>query len=170
MRFPRALVAILALGPITPHAAPADDPEPPARLAMTPAVACRKINGYGDFEPLDEPVLTRHDKLLVYYEPSGFAHDRDGKEYRVHLVQDGRIRRRGEQAIILGKDKFLDYVGKSKTPPLGVYLSNSIALKNLQPGDYDLEIILHDPIGKGRTARQVLKFRVKPVEPTPDGP
>ena len=32
---------------------------------------------------------------------------------------------------------------------MNIYLSNTIALKDLPPGEYDLEIILHDEIGKG---------------------
>jgi len=144
----------------------ADDPQVP-RLSMSPAIACSKIRGYGDYELLEEAALTKDDKLLVYYEPGGFVSVPDGEQHRVHLVQDGRIRRRGEKKILQSKANLLVYKGRSDSPPRAIYLSNTIALKDLPPGDYDLDIILRDEIGKGPPATQVLKFRVKPT-PTSD--
>lgn len=156
------IACLLALG--------ADDPES-SKLSMRPAVACSKITGYGDYVPLNEPVLTRDDKLLVYYEPTGYTYEMVGKEYRVHLVQDGLIHRRGEKAILQSKEKLLDYVGKSKTPPFNnVFLSNTIALKSLPPGEYDLEIVLRDELSKGQVAKQLLKFRIKLPDETPEKP
>ena len=141
-----------------------DDAPPAGKLAMTKAVACSTVTGYGDFVPLDEAVLTRDDKLLLYYEPSGYAYEQVGREYHVHLIQDARVRRKGEKTVLQAKDKLLDYKGKSKTPPLNVFLANTITLKPLPPGEYELEIILRDAIGKGPPATQILKFRVKAVD------
>lgn len=145
----------------------ADDPQDAnakPKLTMTPAVACAKVNGYEDYVPLAEVVLTKDDKLLLYYEPSGFEFERVGREYRVHLVQDGRVRRKGEKKVLQSKDKLLDYKGTFETPSASVYLANTVALKPLPPGEYELEIILHDEVGKGPPARQFLKFRVKASE------
>jgi hypothetical protein len=148
----------------------ADDPDKP-KLSMSPAVACAKIKGFGDYVALDEPVLTRDDKLQVYYEPSGFAYETVGKEYRVHLTQEGRMHRRGQKAVIMSKEKLLDYQGRTKVSPVdNIYLSNSIALKSLPPGEYDFEIILKDELGKGPVASQILKFRVKEPDPQPSKP
>ena len=148
----------------------ADDPDKP-KLSMSPAVACAKIKGFGDYVALDEPVLTRDDKLQVYYEPSGFAYELVGKEYRVHLTQEGRVHRRGQKAVLMSKEKLLDYQGRSKTPPVdNVYLSNTVALKSLPPGEYDFEILLRDELGKGPVASQLLKFRVKESDAPPPKP
>jgi hypothetical protein len=144
-----------------------DEPDT-SKLAMTPAVVCSRITGYGDYVALDEPALTRDDKMLIYYEPSGYEYEVVGKEYRVHLVQDARIRRRGEKTVLQAKDKLLEYKGRSKVPPLNIFLTNTIALKPLPVGEYDLEIILRDEIGKGLAARQVCKFRVKAANATED--
>lgn len=159
------LLAITALG----AAFAADDPAAP-RISMTKAVACSKVNGFGDYVPLDEPALTRDDKMLVYYEVRGHEYEMAGKEYRVHLVQDARIRRRGETRILQSKDKMVDYAGRSKTPPLNVYLVNTVSLKSLPPGEYDLELILRDDIGKTPPATQVFPFRVRPSEADPKPP
>src|SRR3954451_17651535 len=112
------LLAALALAALAPD----DPPDAKPKLTMTPAIACAKVTGYGDYVPLEEVVLTKDDKLLLYYEPSGFDYERVGSEYRVHLVQDGRVRRKGEKKVLQAKDKLLDFKWTSKTPPLNVYL------------------------------------------------
>ena len=49
-----------------------------------------------------------------------------------------------------------------------LYIRNTISLKGLEPGDYDLTIILRDELDKGRSPdRQVVKFKVIP--PTTPG-
>ncbi len=155
----RTLLSLAALALI--GASPRGDDPPAPKLAMTPAIPCVSIAGFEDFVPLDEVVLTRDEKLLLYYKPRNYRHEVVGKEYRVHLVEDARIRRKGEKAVIQSKDKLLEYKGKSKQFPANVYLTNSISLKPLPPGEYDLEIILRDEIGKGPPATQTVRFRVK---------
>ena len=142
-----------------------DDPAAPApKLTMTPGIVCETVTGYEDYEKRKDAVLTRDEKLLVYYEPNGYDYALKDNEYRVHLVQDARIRRRGEKKVLQAKDKLLEYKGKFKEPPLNLYLSNVISLKALPPGDYDLEIILHDELSKAPPTSQIVPFRVKPVE------
>ena len=59
----------------------------------------------------------------------------------------------------------LDYTTpKQDLPPTQIYLRNTISLKGLEPGEYDLIIILHDEVNEGRTATQVVKFRVIPAD------
>ncbi len=143
-------------------------------FSMSPAVACRAIEGYEDFELLPDAALTCDEKLLVYYCPTGFQSEPVGDKFRAHFVQDARIRRRGERTVLRSKKKLLDFEVKSDFPPVLVYLRNSISLKGLKPGQYELDIILHDKVGGGAPANQVLTFRVvaaapAPVSPTSDG-
>ncbi len=71
----------------------------------------------------------------------------------------------GPKKIIWQKLKMLDYTTpKQDLPPTHIYLRNTISLKGLEPGDYDLIIILHDEVNEGRTATQVVKFRVIPAD------
>jgi len=144
-------------------------PSSPAerRLHMTPAVACASIEGFGKYVALQEPAVTKDDKLLVYYEPEQFATEKVDRVDRYHFTQDVRVRRRGQKEVIWSKEKLLDYTGEN--PQFGVCLTNKIAVKGLTPGEYDLDIILHDMVGKGQTAEQTLRFRVKPSNPPPPG-
>jgi hypothetical protein len=138
------------------------DPDEPA-LAMTPAVACRSIDGYERYEPLPDAALTSDEKLLVYYRPLDYRVEQKRANYHIHLVQDGQIRRRGEDAVLLFKAKLLDYDWTSPQPPNPVYLRNTVSLKGLPPGAYEFDIILHDKLAPDApAARQTLPFRVIP--------
>ena len=133
------------------------------RLVMSKAVACESVEGFGDYVERPSPRLSADEKLLVYYEPRHFATEKVGGRHRAHLTQDARMRKRGQKAAVWSKDKILDYEAKADTPAFQLFLSNTIALKGLPPGDYDLDITLHDEIGKGSPATQTLRFSI--VEP-----
>jgi hypothetical protein len=137
----------------------------PARLGMTPAIACESITAYEQYVPLAEPAVTRDDKLLVYYQPTNYAIIKVGSKYQAHFTQDVRIRRRGQKPVIWAKEKLFDYTQESAYPPYQVCLTNKISMKLLTPGDYDLDIILHDQNAKGATAEQTFRFRVKASPP-----
>lgn len=161
-----AAVAALALlaGSDGKDAAPA--PAKPA-LAMSAPVACRRIHGYDQFEELPDAAITSEEKLQVYYEPSGFKVDRQGKQYVAKFVQDGVIRPKGDKKVVWKKDKILEYEAKSDEPPARVYLTNSVGLKGLPPGDYVLTLTLHDGLRPGTTATETLDFRIVPGPPAP---
>lgn len=156
-------------------AAPGDD-EPPTKpagpspakaassaLDMAPAIACRSIDGYEDYEPLPDASQTSEEKLLVYYRPLHFKLERKGAAYHGHFTQDAQIRRSGEKQVLQRKEKILEYDFKTDQPQPQVYLRNTISLKGLKPGEYDLEIILHDELAERATATQTLHFRIVPV-------
>ena len=150
-----------------PPARPAADPAvgPPA-FAMSPAVACARVDGYEDFTPLPVVELTSLDKLKVYFRPLHFKYDVDPKNkapYRVRFVEDGRIRRKGEKKEVAKEDKLLEYETRSDVPGFPVYLVNTIGLEKLTPGDYELDITLHDMVDGAAVAKQVLPFRVVPL-------
>jgi hypothetical protein len=135
------------------------------RLSMTPAIACSKIEPDGRYVPLDEPALTKDDKLLLYYEPKNYKLERVDGAYQIHLSQDVRVRRRGKKEVLWSKDHMVDYQGKSRQRPGLIFMTNTIAIKALTPGEYDLDIILHDELAKGPPAVQVFRFTVKPSPP-----
>ena len=106
---------------------------------------------------------TSDEKLLVYFRPLGYQSELVDGEYQAHLVPDFQIRKRGEKAVLLQKLKMYSYKPKSEQPPRLLYMKNSISLKGLKPGDYELTLILHDEIAKGPPATQVVRFRVIPA-------
>ena len=139
--------------------------EEPA-LTMTLPVACKTIMGFESYEELPGAALTTEDKLLVYYRPLGYKIETTQTGgYRAHLVQEARVRRRGEKAVIWSKP-ILDFEAKKQEPLGPIYLSNTIGMKKLKSGDYDLDIILHDKLADA-TVTQILRFQVVPIKTEP---
>ncbi len=143
----------------------AEDPEKakPGGLRMSRAVVCKAINGYEDYKPLPGAAQTSEEKLLVYFRPLRYKiEDADGL-YRAHLVQDNEIRKKGEKKIVRYKKKVVEYEPKTKDPPKQLYIRNTISLKGLAPGEYDLTIILRDELDKAAPpSKQVVRFKVIP--------
>ncbi len=165
-QFRRPILVIFVL--LLVAEARADDPEAKPPLEMTMAVACKSIKGHRDYVPLEEVALTRDEKLLVYLEPINHAYEKVGPMYRAHLTEDVNVRRHGEKKILWGRDKVIDYLAESRQPPTNLYLSTTLGLKPLPPGEYDLDIVLHDLVGKRPPARQTLRFRVIDAKPDSD--
>lgn len=165
------LATLLALGAGTPDEPKSDDALPTKEkkaeardaLSTSEAVACRSIDGYERYEVLPGASLTAEEKLLVYYRPLNYRVEETGGKYQIHLTQDGQIRRRGEKAVLLRKEKLLDCEFKTDQPPTPVFLRNTIALKGLKPGDYEFDIILHDKLGENRSVTHSLSFTIVPV-------
>jgi hypothetical protein len=133
----------------------------PGRLTMSRAVPCKKIDGFRKYQPLREVALTRDEKLLVYYEPRNFASEEVEGGYQAHLVQDGQIRRKDQKKVLRREEKAIDLKPKAaEGPPANLYIYTNVSLKGLEPGEYELDIILHDEVRKGTTATQTVPFRI----------
>jgi hypothetical protein len=147
-------------------AAPSDSG---VELTLTPAVVCASIDGYENYEPLPGGALTSEEKLLLYYRPFNYRVKREGPNDHIHLVQDGQIRRRGEKLVLVAKVKMIDFDLKAAHPIGQVYVKSAVGLKNLKPGEYEFDIILHDELATGTpVARQAVPFRIVPPGPRKD--
>jgi hypothetical protein len=128
---------------------------------MTAPVVCKEIRGYEDFDPLPDAAITSDEKLLVYFRPRHFKTTATSEgRHEAHLTQDCRVRRRGEKRVIWSKDHMVDYQPVADAPPRQIYLRNTISLKGLKPGDYELDVVLHDRIGQGPPAVRSVVFHV----------
>ena len=165
----RLLVLSLLLVP-SPGAFWGDDDSDADRLGMSTPVVCVSVKGFRDYVERPEPVLTKDEKLVVYLEPRHFTIGRYKTLFRANLSIDGRIRRRGEKAVLRKKDDAVKYEVKSKDRPEFLYLTTSVSLKDLSPGEYDLDLILHDRLSDDARATTTVKFRVKPIDPDPAEP
>jgi hypothetical protein len=140
----------------------------PPKLAMSKAVACKKVESYEKFEPLPDASLTSEDKLQVYYRPLEYKVDpvekpKPGYRYRARFSQDARIRKKGEKAILMKKDKILEFDPAFEDPSERLYMVNNLGLKGLPPGDYEVDIILRDELTPGSLATQTLGFTIIPT-------
>ena len=84
----------------------ADDP-PPIKdrepLAISKPIICKEIRGYEDYDVRKDGELRRDEKLLIYYLPLRYEEEAAGERFRIHLTQDGRIRRKGQRAVMYSK-------------------------------------------------------------------
>jgi hypothetical protein len=177
----RLLLVLVATALVVGAAPPARKKgKPPARaetttgetsstLSMSPAIVCATIDGYEQFERLPGAQLTSDDKLLVYYRPLRFRVEQKGDSYVAHLAQDGRVRRKGQKAVLFSKDKMVDHEAKYTQPFDRLYIRSIVSLKGLKPGEYEFDIVLHDELAKGAPATQTVSFRVVPPAASKDG-
>ena len=152
----------------------ADDEE----LHVSKPIACKTIDGYRKYTPMEKAALTKDEKLLVYLEvenPTIYLSRQGGLEKRsLHLTQEIRVRRSGERKPIWTKPDLrgLDVQEKSEIGP--VYLGVVVGLKGMGPGRYDVDIIVHDKLAKDRSALVTLPFEVlksaDEVPPKPQDP
>jgi hypothetical protein len=130
---------------------------------MSRAVVCKSIDGYENYKPLLGAAQTSDEKLLIYYRPVRYKIELVDGYYRAHLVQDNEIRKRGRKEIVRQKKKVVEYEPKVKDYPGPIFIRNTISLKGLEPGDYDLTIILRDELDRSAPpSRQIVKFKVIP--------
>jgi hypothetical protein len=158
----------LADAPARPDQDPSEQTIPRSTtLRLSTGVVCRTINGYADYDPLPGAAQTSEEKLLVYIRPLGFATEFVDGSYQAHLVPDFQIRKRGQKLVLREKKTAFEYKPVSHEPPRLLYLKLQVSLKGLSPGDYNLNIIVHDEISHGPPASQVIKFRVIPTAELP---
>ncbi len=136
--------------------------EAAGRFSMSRAVVCDTIDGFENYRALKGAALTSDEKLLVYFRPLNFKIESKDGEFRAHLTEDAVIRKKGEKKILRQKEKMIEYLARSATPPRSLYMRTSISLKGLEPGEYDLTLILHDEFSRGATS-QVVRFKVVPA-------
>ena len=157
----RAWLAILASLVVSP--ARSDEPE---GLAMSKPVAVTKIHGFASFEPLPDATLTADDKLMVYYEPTGYTIERTKDGFRAFLAQDGKLRRKGRKEALWQKAPMFEYEAKDAAQPYRLYMRTDFAIKGLAPGEYELDLTVHDKLVKGSGTTRTVAFKVVPAKQT----
>ena len=145
-----------------------DSRSEPTRFDVSKPLACNRIVGYEKYIELPNGELTSDDKLLVYFRPLNFKVEpvekpKPGARYRARFSQDGQIRRKGEKAVLMKKDKILEYEPTFEAPDERIYLTNTVGLKGLPPGEYEYDLILRDDLGAASTLTGSLSFTIIPI-------
>ena len=156
-----AWIASLVIAAWPPVVRAAGDGEPEG-LGISKPVVCSQVHGFADFEPLPEATLTADDKLTIYYEPSGYTIERTKDGFRAVFAQDGRIRKKGGKDVLWKKAPMFEYEAKSPNPPYRVYMRSDFSIKGTPPGEYELDLTLHDRLAKGTSTMRTVSFKVVP--------
>ena len=162
-RLALAILALVAPPGVAQDGASKEKPPEPSGLSMSKAVACLNVKGLEDYTILPDARLTSDDKLKVYFRPLHYKVEPFKAKYRARFTEDGRVRRKGEKTVLSKEDKLLEYEATFDAPDYQIYLTNTIGLKNLAPGDYEFDIILHDALDEGVSARQTIAFTIIPT-------
>jgi hypothetical protein len=124
-------------------------------LAISKPVICKEVRGYEDYDVRADDSLRKDEKMLIYYIPLGYEEHLVGDQHRVHLTQEGRVRKRGQKAVVFSKKEMLIYDVKYAPPSRPIYLQNIVSLKELKAGEYTYDIVLTDKLGGGTVTRSV---------------
>lgn len=158
-RFTSAVVCVLVVAPVRGRA---QEPGAAPRLEVAEPIACSKIDGFENYEALEEAATKRSQKLLVYLRPTGVTYEPDDDRYKVHLVVDVNVRRKGKEKILLGRKKVVDYQAVCDHTDTNFYLGVSLGVRDFPPGEYEADLIVHDRLGQSKPVMRTLAFRVDP--------
>jgi hypothetical protein len=132
-----------------------------APFRITTLQLCRKVRGFGDFEPVDPGALRAGQPLIVYCEVTGLRYANAGDAFssrlgsRVEIVASGAASPLWTQELGTAedlcarrrRDNFVNYRLSLPT--------------SLLPGSYDLRLVQTDLIGE-RTSSATTPFEVRP--------
>ncbi len=135
-------------------------------FGLSTPIACKDVRGFEDYEVFPEAAFTHDEKLIVYFLPRHFKAEKKGKKYEVRFTQEGRVKRRGEKAVLWTIPRTLEFKTEAETPPKSIYLVNRLALKDLKPGEYDYEILLRDAVSGIKAAPRIMPFTILPSPET----
>jgi hypothetical protein len=116
---------------------------------------CRKVLGFGAFEPLEEPKLKPGQNILIYCEPTGLRFETRGDtsvvrlSSRIELVSAGEGRKVWEQDLGVAEDQCR---GRRRD----CFVNYRIALPpTISPGDYRLRLFQTDLVANSSAAAEL---------------
>jgi hypothetical protein len=144
------------------------EPETPARirsaiaaledqmpLEITALHLCRKVKGFGDYEPIDAAACRPGHGVIVYCEMTGVRYESDGASFRSRLESRVEIRAAGGGppvgGWVLGT---ADDVCHRRRRDFYVNYRVTIP-ESLAPGSYEIRLIEDDLVGSQSATRSV---------------
>lgn len=122
---------------------------------------CRKVQGFGQYEPLDEPTARAGRPLLVYCEMDGLQYEQAGDDIQSRLASRVEVvpSTGGEPVWSQALGTAEDHCRRRRRD---YYVNYRLALPtSLAPGPYALRLIQTDLLS-GRSVSSSLAFRVNP--------
>jgi hypothetical protein len=131
-----------------------------APLEINGARFCRRIDGFGTYEPYSEDLFQAGESLLIYAELRNFLMEPlPGGGFESRIRSQVEIRRPGTAAISDQQDFGLT-VDQCRSIRHDYYVAYRLELAPLSPGPYELRLEITDEL-TGKTATQILPFRIR---------
>jgi hypothetical protein len=155
---------------------------PRAALALNQARFCRKINGFGDYEPWSDDHVFQAgtadqlgERIQVYVEVRNYASRLNGAVYETSL--GGVVEVRGSDNKLVSRMDFPPRVDRSQTPRADYFLNFQFHLPAGVPdGRYTLNVMVKDVLdpatgeAASRNASRTLNFTVGVPNASPRSP
>lgn len=141
----------------------------PDDFRVSDPIVCKSVEGLRNYVRRDPPELTTYDKLVVYVEPSGFETRMVEGKRKAHFVQNAKVRPAGSKKYFYERTELTKFEPEVFGPGATFYLAASVGFKNVQPGEYVLELETIDLAAEpDRKVTQIVPFRI--VKGTEEAP
>jgi hypothetical protein len=131
-----------------------------APLVIERMCYCRRIDGFGQFDPLPDDRAFRQGELVqIYAELQNYFWEKHGQFYEMRLSSTVEIR--DQAGAVVFRQDFRELLERSQSPRHDYYFPRCrfCVPENLPPGDYRLVLKVTEAPSK-RTAQQDLPLRV----------
>jgi hypothetical protein len=126
-----------------------------APLAISALELCRKVKGFGDFEPIDSTSCRPGRSVIVYCEMTGLRYAAEGDMYRSRLSSRIEVVASGGGEPVWKHD--LGTAGElGRRRRRDFYVNYRVTLpEGLSPGSYELRLIQDDLVANRSASRSV---------------
>lgn len=121
-------------------------------------VADAAPQGFGLYTAKPAPALAPGDPLILYFEPNGFARaagTAGSGTWTTNLVADVNLYAPPQPVPFLAQPGFVKLDITSRQPNREIFLSATLHIDGVPPGDYIAEILLTDNVGKETATARV---------------
>ena len=151
----RKLVAVMLACAGLVHGAAAQDAVATAQAALVdaldhvplslPVVAfvTEQASGYGMYQLRGDNRFKPGEAMHVYVEPLAFKAKLDGAEWNFGVTVDFAVLSKAGDTLVT-REKFLDAAFHSHRRNTELMLNTTVSLESAPPGDYQLELTVHD--------------------------
>jgi hypothetical protein len=116
--------------------------------------------GFGLYTAKGGAALGPGEPLILYFEPNGFARTSTNGTWTMELVADVNLYSPPESVPFVAQQGFVELKLTSRAPNREIFMSATLHLKGVPPGDYAAQIVLTDTVGK-ETAKANVPFTLK---------
>ncbi|MBN2143936.1 MAG: hypothetical protein JW774_04855 [Candidatus Aureabacteria bacterium] len=121
---------------------------------------CTNIIGYGQYVAAPDNKVKAGSEIYFYYEPVNLFTNRLNQSYQIWYTQDMIILSQDGKELYRASDA-LNFNYQSLAPVMDIYASNTLNLKEVPPGIYQFQAVIHDKLKK-RDATYSFVFEVVP--------
>ena len=136
--------------------------EDQAPLEITDLQLCRKVSGFGNFDPLDSASLKAGQAVIIYCELSGLRSEATGDGYRTRLASHYEIRPKTGGDPVIERSSLGAAEDLCRRRRRDYYANYRIDLpRRLPPGSYELRLTQEDEIA-GRSTSSAIPLSILP--------